>query len=101
MNHMLNPLERLVMVSQKEKDETENNRGVGWRQLSLPMLVVTANPHTGMPLNHCPFWVKIFFLGMNTIKSKGFQPICNKIYSIKSPILHCCHPTRILVICIL
>lgn len=46
MNHMLNPLERLVMVSQKEKDETENNRGVGWRQLSLPMLVVTANPHS-------------------------------------------------------
>lgn len=44
MNHMLNPLERLVMASQKERNETENNRGVGWRQLSFPILVVTANP---------------------------------------------------------
>lgn len=43
MNHMLNPLE-LVMASQKEKDETENKRGVGWRQLSFPILAVTANP---------------------------------------------------------
>lgn len=44
MNHMLSPLERLVMDSQKERDETENNRGVDWRQLSFPILVVTANP---------------------------------------------------------
>lgn len=26
MNHMLGPLERLVMASRKERDETENNR---------------------------------------------------------------------------
>lgn len=44
MNHVLSSMERLVMASQKERDETENNRGVGWRQLSFSMLVVTANP---------------------------------------------------------
>lgn len=90
MNHMLNHLGRLVMASQKERDENENNRGVGWRQLNFPILVVTANParstHTGMPLNHCACWVKTFFLDMNTLTSKkGVQPIRKKIYSINSP----------------
>lgn len=38
MNHILAPLERLVMASRKERDETENNRGVGSKQLSFPVL---------------------------------------------------------------
>lgn len=39
MNHMLVSPERLVMASRKERDETENSEGVGFKQLIVHMLV--------------------------------------------------------------
>lgn len=39
MNHMLAPLERLVMAGRKGRNETGNNGGVGLKQLSFPLLV--------------------------------------------------------------
>lgn len=39
MNHMLASLERLVMASRRERDETENSKGIDFKQPRLHVLV--------------------------------------------------------------